>query len=278
LATAAHSHPGAGLRHGVEQLFGGRELVRTLLRRELRAKYKGSAAGVLWSYIYPLLMMGVYVLVFSVLWRVVTIEHYPLFVLSGLAVWAFFQASVHTGVASLPGNAHIIKTVRLPRGVFPTVAVLAQVVSVLVVMFAVIVPINLIVAPESRSTVLLAVPLLAALILLTLGVTWLLATANVFLRDVEHLVAALFLPWFFLTPVLYSLNQLPGAADHPWLIDLLRYGNPITPYVESIRAAVLQGVVVGPGYLLYTFVVGPLVALLGLAALRRYQDRFAVEL
>jgi lipopolysaccharide transport system permease protein len=278
LSTAAHSDARAGLRHGLEELFGRSELVRTLLRRELRAKYKGSAAGVLWSYLYPLLMMGVYTLVFSVLWQVVTIDHYPLFVLSGLAVWAFFQASVHTGVASLPANGHIIKTVRIPRGVFPTVAVLAQVITVLLVMFAVIVPINLVVAPEARSTVLLVVPLLAALILLTLGLTWLLATANVFLRDVEHFVSVLFLPWFFLTPILYSLEQLPGAANHPWLIDVLRYGNPVTPYVESIRAAVLQGVVVGPGLLLYVFMVGPAAALLGFAALRRYQDRFAVDL
>lgn len=278
MTTTAAARARTGERTGLLRLMGEWELLRTLLRRELRAKYKGSAVGVLWSYLYPLLMMGVYWLVFSVLWKVVTIEHYPLFVLSGLAVWAFFHASVQTGVSSLPQNAHIIKTVWLPRDVFPTATVIANAVSVLAVMFAVLVPINLIVIPETRETVLLAVPLLAAFVCLTLGLTWLLATVNVFFRDVEHLVAVLFLPWFFLTPILYSLEQLPGAVDHPWLIDLLRYGNPVTPYVESIRGAVFNGVVVGPGMLAYVFVVGPAMALLGLAVIQRYEDRFAVEL
>jgi lipopolysaccharide transport system permease protein len=278
MTTAAATRRRTGERTGLLRLTGEWELLRTLLHRELRAKYKGSAVGVLWSYLYPLLMMGVYTLVFSVLWKVVTIEHYPLFVLSGLAVWAFFNASVQMGVSSLPLNAHIIKTVRLPRDVFPTATVFANAVSVLAVMFAVLVPINLIVIPETRQTVLLAVPLLAAFVCLTLGLTWLLATVNVFFRDVEHLVAVLFLPWFFLTPILYSLEQLPGAVDHPWLIDLLRYGNPVTPYVESIRGAVFNGVVVGPGMLAYVFIVGPAMALLGLAVMQRYEDRFAVEL
>jgi lipopolysaccharide transport system permease protein len=223
-------------------------------------------------------MMGVYTLVFSVLWRVVTIEHYPLFVLSGLAVWVFFQASVQAGMNSLPGNAHIIKKVWFPREALPMAAVFAQALTVLVVMFAVLVPINLVVVPEARRTFLLILPILAALICLTLGIALVLATANVFFRDVEHLTSVLFLPWFFLTPILYSLEQLPGAAEHSWLIDLLRYGNPVTPYVESLRGAVLEGVVVGPVMLAYVFLAGPALALIGLAVFLRYEDRFAVEL
>jgi lipopolysaccharide transport system permease protein len=265
-------------RPGIEELKGQRELVRALIRRDLRAKYKGSAVGVLWSYVYPLLMMGVYTLVFSVLWRVVTIEHYPLYVLSGLAVWAFFQASVQQGVISLPGNAHIIKTVWFPREAIPIAAVLSQAVSVLAVMFAVLIPISIIVAPEALRTVLLVPPILAALVCLTMGIVFLLATANVFYRDVEHFVGVLFLPWFFLTPILYSLEQLPGAAEHPWLIHLLRYGNPVTPYVEAIRGAVLDGVVVGPFMLAYVLCIGPAAALLGLAVIQRHEDRFAIEL
>jgi ABC-type polysaccharide/polyol phosphate export permease len=266
------------LRARIRRLSGQYELLHTLLRRDLRAKYRGSAIGVVWSYLYPLLMMGVYTLVFSVLWRVVTIEHYPLFVLSGLTVWVFFQAAVGTGITSVPGNAAIIKRVWFPREVIPTAAVLAQAVSVLAVMFAVIVPINLIVVPEARRTFLLAVPMVLALICLTLGIAWLLSTLNVFFRDVEHFTGVLFLPWFFLTPILYSLEQLPGAADHPWLIHLLRYGNPVTPYVESIRGVVLEGTVAGPSMLVYVFVVGPVFALLGLALIQRYESRFAIEL
>ena len=88
----------------------------------------------------------------------------------------------------------------------------------------------------------------------------------------------LFLPWFFLTPVLYGLDQLPAAASHQTVIHLLRYGNPVTPYVEGIRAVVLEATVPGVAILVYIFLVGPLTALLGLAVLQRYEDRVAIEL
>jgi ABC-type polysaccharide/polyol phosphate export permease len=253
------------------------ELIRALLRREVRARYKGSTLGMIWSYVTPLMMMGVYVLVFSVLWRIVTIEHYPLWVLTGLAVWVFFQAAVQTGISSLPTNAQLIKKVWFPREIAPAVVVLSQLVP-LGVMLAVIVPIDLLVVPRAVKTALLAVPFLAAFVLLVLGITWLLATVNVFFRDVEHVVSAILLPWFFLTPVLYSLEQLPGAADRPWLIDLLRYGNPVTPYVESIRGVLLQGVVVGPGMLAYVLLAGPVAFVIGLAVIQKFEDGFAVEL
>jgi len=88
----------------------------------------------------------------------------------------------------------------------------------------------------------------------------------------------IFLPWFFLTPVLYGLEQLPAASTHRWAIDLLRYGNPVTPYVEGMRSVVLFGVVPGATLLLYIFLVGPALALTGLYVLQRYEDRLAVEL
>jgi ABC-type polysaccharide/polyol phosphate export permease len=78
--------------------------------------------------------------------------------------------------------------------------------------------------------------------------------------------------------VLYGLEQLPGAAEHRPLIYLLRYGNPITPYVEGIRAVTLQAVVPGAALLAYIFIVGPLMALLGLWVVQRYEDRLAIEL
>ena len=256
---------------------GYAELLRTMLRRELRVKYKGSALGILWSYLYPLAMVGVYTLVFSVLWHAVKgVDHYPLFVLVGIAVWTFFQAAVQLAASSVVANAHLIRNVRFPREVIPASVVLAQAVASLV-MFAVIVPVSLIVVPESAKTAALAIPIFGALMLLTLGLGWLAATATVFFRDVEHLLAVLFLPWFFLTPVLYSLDTLPRAANHPWLIHLLRYGNPVTPYIEAFRGALVQGQVAGLSLLIYVFVVGPVVAVVGLWVLQRYEDRFAVE-
>jgi ABC-2 type transport system permease protein len=254
------------------------ELLRTLVRRELRTRFRGSALGILWSLIYPLAMIGVYTLVFSVLWRVTgDIPHYPLFVLSGLAVWGFFQAGIQLGTTSLVQNGELIKKVWFPRELVPASAVLAQTVTIFV-MLAIVIPVDLIVEPANAKTVVLVIPMVAALICLVLGLAWLFSVANVFYRDVEHLLAVVFLPWFFLTPVLYGLEQLPGAAEHRPLIYLLRYGNPITPYVEGIRAVTLQAVVPGGALLAYIFLAGPLMALLGLWVVQRYEDRLAIEL
>ena len=259
-------------------LTGYGELLRTLFRRELRARYKGSGLGIAWSVLYPLAMMGIYTLVFSVLWKSAgNIPHYPLFVLAGLAVWGFFQVAVQLGTGSLRANADLIKKVWFPRELVPASVVLAQTVAA-GVMFAILIPASLIVVPENARTVALLVPFFAALLCLALGLAWMLSVANVFFRDIEHLLGVLFLPWFFLTPVLYGLEQLPAANAHRWLIDLLRYGNPVTPYVEGIRAAVLQATVPGATLLVYIFLVGPLVALLGLWVMQRFEDRVAIEL
>jgi lipopolysaccharide transport system permease protein len=268
----------AGALPRLDWLTGYGELLRTLLRREIRMRYKGSALGIVWSLVYPLVMMGVYTLVFSVLWKSArNIPHYPLFVLAGLAVWGFFQAAVQLGTGSLIGNADLIKKVWFPRELIPAAAVLAQTTTA-AVMLAILIPADLIVVPETAKTLALAFPILLALICLALGLAWMLSILNVFFRDVEHLLGVLFLPWFFLTPVLYGLEQLPAAANHRWLIHLLRYGNPVTPYVEGVRATLLQATVPGTSLLVYIFVVGPVLALLGLWVVQRFEDRLAVEL
>jgi homopolymeric O-antigen transport system permease protein len=255
-----------------------RELLRTLVRRELRARFKGSALGLFWSLIYPLAMVAVYTLVFSVLWRVTgDIPHYPLFVLSGLAVWGFFQAGIQLGTTSLVANGELIKKVWFPRAVIPTAVVLAQVTTSLV-MYAVLVPVNLVTIPDVPKTFLAAVPMLFGLLLLTMGLAFAFATLNVFYRDIEHLLTVMFLPWFFLTPVLYSLESIPAAASVQSLVTILRYGNPVTPYIEGIRGALWGGYIVSAPELIYMAVVGPAAAVLGLWVLNRHEDRLAIEL
>lgn len=259
-------------------LFRYRELFGSLFRRDLRAKYKGSVLGLAWSLAHPVVLMLVYLLVFSVLLKIQTAdyEHYWLFLLSGLPLWVFFATSLQSASRSLLENANLIRKVRFPRQLVPLSMVATQLVG-LAVMLAIVVALSLVYVPEARDTVWLALPLAALAVCLVAGLGLAVASLNAIYRDVEHLVAALLLPWFFLTPVLYSLESIPGVRDHPRLVDLIHWANPLTPAIEAIRDPLFFGELPAAGDVLYLAVAAVASLALGAFVFRRVDDRVAVE-
>ncbi len=254
-----------------------RDLFANLFRRDFQARYKGSALGILWSLANPLLLMGIYVLVFSLLWRVTDeVPYYPLYLLTGLAAWIFFSTSLQAAARSMLDNASLIRKTRFPRQLVPLSSVAAQLVT-FVVMLAVLVVVNMAVIPEVRPTAWLALPLAVVFTALVGGLSVAVAAANVVLRDIEHLVGAILLPWFFLTPVLYRFEQFV-PADRGGLVTALRYGNPITPPIEAIRAPLWEGRLPRLGDVVYLCVAAALSLALGAWVFARVDDRIAVEL
>ena len=227
--------------HGMDvyvDLVRYRELFGSLFRRDFRARYKGSVLGVAWSLANPLILMGVYLLLFSVLWQVVqSIDHYPLYLLSGLTVWVFFATSLQQASRSMVDYSELIRKVRFPRQLVAFSTVATQLVA-FGAMFVVLFVIDLIVLPRVRGVMWTAIPLAVLIVGLVAGLALAIASANVIFRDVEHLVSAALLPWFFLTPVLWTFDQFNG---HPTLQEILRWGNPITPPIEAIRAPLYCG-------------------------------------
>jgi lipopolysaccharide transport system permease protein len=255
-----------------------RDLFASLFRREFHARYKGSALGILWSLANPLLLLAVYLLVFSLLWRITgTIDHYPLYLVTGLAPWVFFSTALMGASRSLLEHANLIRKTRFPRQLVPLAVVAAQVVT-FTIMLTVVAALCMLVIPETRATAPLAVPLAVAFTALVAGLAVVVATLNVVLRDVEHLVGALLLPWFFLTPILYSFDQLPGFDDHPHVVQALRWGNPVTPGIEALRAPLWAGEAPAPGDVLYLVVAAAAALALGALVFRRLDDRIATEL
>src|SRR5207247_11161544 len=104
-------------------LFRYRELFGNLFRRDLNAKYKGSVLGVIWALIPPLVLMGVYLLVFHYLWRTTPIPHYTLYLLAGLASWVFSSTSIQAGPRAVPDHAPLIRRSRVPRPLSASAAV-----------------------------------------------------------------------------------------------------------------------------------------------------------
>jgi lipopolysaccharide transport system permease protein len=253
------------------------DLFLNIFRRELHGKYRGSVLGLFWTLINPLALMAVYTLVFSVLLKAFDIEHYPLFVLSGLVTWVFFQSAVQMSCSSLFAHPTLVKQIRFPRHILPLAVVATNVVT-LGAMLVVVIIANLIFIPETRTTFWAAIPLLLPLIALASGLGVVFGYVTVVYRDVEHLMTTIFLPWFFITPIFFALDQLPGLEDNEWVADLLYYVNFVTPFVEAIRDPLFFGEWPELGDVVYA-VVAALVALaLGVVVARRIDDQVAATL
>ena len=259
-------------------LYRYRELFGNLFRRDLQTRYKGSALGVLWSLINPLVLMGIYVLVFSLLWKVAQMEHYALYLLVGLTVWLFFSTSLTTASRSLLDSASLIRKVRFPRQLVPLSVVATQLVT-FVAMLLVLMVVNPIIISETRDTFLLAIPVAAGIVAFSAGVALIVSCANVVYRDVEHLVQAVLLPWFFLTPILYRLEDLPGGVQrYDWVVTILRWVNPLTPPLYALRDPLFYGQLPDVWDVVYLVVEIVVALAVGAWVFRRVDDRIAVEL
>jgi lipopolysaccharide transport system permease protein len=253
------------------------DLFMNIFRRELYGKYRGSVLGLAWTLINPLALMAVYTLVFSVLLKAFQIEHYPLFVLTGLLTWVFFQSAVQMSCSSLFAQPTLVKQVRFPRQMLPLAVVATNVVT-LAAMLIVVVVVNLIFIPETRTTFWAALPLLVPLVAMASGLAVVFGYVTVVYRDVEHLMTTIFLPWFFLTPVFYTLDQLPGLEGREWIADVLYYVNFVTPFVEAIRDPIFFGELPALGDVLYCIVAGFVALVLGVLVARRMDDQVAATL
>jgi lipopolysaccharide transport system permease protein len=259
-------------------LYRYRELFSNLFRRDLQTRYKGSVLGVAWSLVNPLVLMGIYVLVFSVLWKVAQVPNYALYLLVGLTVWLFFSSSLTMASRSLVDSAALVKKVRFPRQLVPFSVVATQLVA-FTAMLAVLIVANLIVIPETRDTIWLSLPLSVVVIALVAGISLAVACANVVFRDVEHLITALLLPWFFLTPILYRLEDLPGGVQrYDWVVTILRWVNPITPPIYALRDPMFYGRLPHVWDVVYLCVAAAVALGLGAWVFSRVDDRIVVEL
>jgi lipopolysaccharide transport system permease protein len=256
------------------------DLFRDLFRRDLQIRYRSSLLGLAWTFINPLILVGVYTLLFSVLMKVPgtsTIDNFALFVVTGLIAWVFFQGTVQTATASLVGHASLVKQVRFPRQLLPLSVVAVNLVT-LAAMLVVVLPLTLWLLPDTRDTFWAAALPLVALVALVSGLAITVACANALFRDVEHLVTAVLVPLFLLTPIFYSFKQLPGLEDKQLLVNLLYYGNVLVPLVEAIRDPLFFGRMPELGDLAYGACAGLAALALGAYVFRRVDDRLVAQL
>jgi ABC-type polysaccharide/polyol phosphate export permease len=254
-----------------------RELLGNLFRRDLQAKYRGSALGVLWTVANPVMLMGVYLLVFGVVWKspFASGDNYALFLLTGLAPWTFFAAAVQSATRSMLDNANLIRKTRFPRQLVPLSVVFAHLVS-FAVMLALLLVVNFIALPRVRATEWLAIPLAVLFVGVICGIALATASLNVLFRDIEFIVAALLVPLFFLTPILYPLTG-STLARHPTVVQFIHWANPLSPGIEAVRAPLFAGTLPHWTDALYLVVACAVALLAGALVFRRVDDQIAIE-
>jgi lipopolysaccharide transport system permease protein len=212
----------------LQELWQYRALLWNLSQRELKARYRGSALGFLWTFVNPLLLMAVYGLVFGIIQKN-NIPHYTYFIFVGLLPWLWFATSVGLGSSTISDRRDLLTKVRFPAQVLPTTVVATNLINYLLSLPLMVGLGGLVgIWPDLHS---LAFPLVMGVqLIFTLAVTFIVSALNVRFRDLQHIVANVLTLWFFVTPILYIPNAVPEVARRLYLI-----ANPMAVVITSYQ-------------------------------------------
>ena len=208
-------------------------LLRELVVRDLKIKYRRSFLGYIWSLLNPLLMMTIMSLVFSYMFRF-KIPNYPLYLICGHTLWSFFSESTNVAMTSVIYNGALIRKVYIPKYIFPVSRVFSCFVTMSFSLAAILVVVLVAGVPLPWSLLLFPIPLLL-LLLFCMGVGMVLSALAVYFRDMLHLYSVLVMAWMYLTPIFYPVSALPEGVAF-----LIRF-NPMYHYLTFFREVVLYG-------------------------------------
>lgn len=252
------------------ELLTYRHMIRYLVIRDLKVRYRRSALGFAWSFLNPLLMMAVFTLVFTAL-RQHSIAKYPIFLLSGLLPWQWFSNAIMAASSSIASNAALVRKVYFPREVLPLVAVLSNLANYLLALIPFAAFMLLYQVPVTPWIALLPLVMIAQF-LFTFGLGLILSTADVFYRDTKEIVQVIMSLWFFLTPIFYSSDTLSGTIAR-WINTL----NPMAPIVSAYRAILYAGEPPQYGSLVPGLALSCVLVIVGHIVFSRFSGVFAEE-
>ena len=261
-------------------------ILRQLVTKDFKLKYRRSVLGVLWSVLNPLLMMAVMTLVFSNMFRF-PIEHYPLYLILGTVLFSLMSDATNGAMSSVIDAASLLKKVRIKKWVFPLERVLFSLVNFLLSLVAVLGVMAyfvLFAAPENRlefpGASMLALPLLLVYVMVfSVGIGLVLSALSVFFRDVMHLWGVVVTAWNYLTPVFWpqDLAQLAASMPNQALVAALQtveQFNPMYHFVVYFRDIFLYGTVPGLQENLVCLVFAAVMLAVGVLVFRKTQSKF----
>jgi lipopolysaccharide transport system permease protein len=215
------------------------DLVSSLARREVAARYKGSVLGILWAIVTPVVTIATFTLIFAGIFGAQfgasgSGWEFALYLFCGVLPWTAFQEAVQLSSQKIVSQANLVKRVVFPLEILPVAQALASLANQLFGTIALLVG-AIIIQRTLHPTVLWLPVLIIPQLLVTFGAAWLVASLGVFLRDMVQGVALLLMVWMYLTPIIYPESIVPERF-RPYI-----NANPFTPLIRSYRNIMLEG-------------------------------------
>lgn len=222
-----------GLPGRLAELGGYAHLLRNLVARDLKLKYKGSTLGFLWSLANPLLMLVVYTFAFRYVLRV-QIDNFPLFFIAGYLPFVFLSGAVSTSATCILENGSLLNKIYFPRIALPYSVVLSHGIQFLLALVSLL-PVFWLMGMRLSVAILLLPWVVVMQTILVLGLAQMVASAHTFFRDTRHFVEVFLTVWFWITPIVYTPEMIPSR------LRVVLDWNPLASMLEAYRAILLEG-------------------------------------
>lgn len=243
-------------------------LLKELVIRDIKVRYRHSVLGLVWTVLNPLMMMVVITIVFSTLFKQ-NIPNFPIYYLAGSLLFSFNSESTTTALNSIISNASLIKKVYIPKYLFPFSNILSGLVNLGFSLIAMFIVMILTGAPFHITLLLIPIPIFYTF-LFTTGLGILLSALTVFFRDIAHFYSVFILAWTYFTPVFYPVSILNATA-----MKIMQF-NPMYHYISFMRNLVLVGEFPSMKENLLCLMIGVFMIIAGLLVFYRKQDKFVL--
>ena len=255
------------LKHFFKEFWQYKDLLKLLVSRNLKLKYRRSVLGYVWSVLNPLLTMTVMAIVFSTMFSR-NIENFPVYLFCGQLLFNFMNNSTHQAISSITGNASLLKKTYVPKYIFTVAKITSGMVDLIFSMGALLI-VMLATGAQFTWYFLLFPLVILQLYIFCVGLGLFLAQANVFFRDIQYIYNAVTTAWLYLTPIFYPLEALSEE-----LIWVVKHCNPMYFYIGQFRDLVYIGTMPGPVIILSGCVAALAMLGIGIWSFARSEDRF----
>lgn len=247
-----------------------RFLIRQLVSRDFRTKYKRSVLGMFWSFLNPLLTMLVQYFIFSTIFQS-DIPNFAAYLIIGTVMFNFFTEACNMALTSVIGNASLITKVYMPKYIYPLTRVMSSVVNLAISLIPMLI-VCIFTGVQFQKSAVLAVYFLACLMIFSLGLGMLLSSAMVFFRDTQFLWGVFNMMWMYATPIFYPETILP--AELKFVLQL----NPLYHFLKNTRLCILDGISPEPIVFVQCMLIALVMLAVGALVFQKTQDRFVLYL